>query len=133
MEPLIAIIIDAGSLDLLAQIEPAPFGWVQFVMQGGAIALLGMIVWQLPKLFRELKIWRTETDVAHREERDALKIERDNNIKLYRADLKIERDQCHENHEKTMVILAQILESQSRIVETLKKLQGTSIQERREG
>lgn len=66
---------------------------VQLVMQGGALGLLTVIVWQIPKILGALKEWRETTEKAHREERDAT-------LRAYREETRYEREACKEHFDR---------------------------------
>lgn len=74
---------------------------IQILAQLGAIGLLGILVWQIPKIIRELKEWRRESEQAHREEREQLKEERKELAATFREEIKTERDHC-EKHFTTL-------------------------------
>ena len=82
-------------------------GVVQAVMQGGAVVLLGILVWQLPVLLREIKTWRVEADMEHRKERDEWRTERDVHLRAFREEIKFEREHCSEESERSREVMVQ--------------------------
>lgn len=82
---------------------------IQTIVQLGAIGLLGMIVYWIPRLFGELRDWREKSETIWREERDALREERANLLKSYREELRKEREVCERNFRQFMEQIAKII------------------------
>lgn len=84
---------------------------VQILAQLGALGLLGIIVWHLPRIVKELTEWREASESAHRLEREHLKAERtkihedhrnerEMLLKAYREESRYEREVCERNFGK---------------------------------
>ena len=86
---------------VIAQAASVESSIVQTVIQGGALGILLIIVFQIPRAFREMREWRQEIDKAHREERDALlrafEQEAQQQRKVFKEENAAERLMCARN------------------------------------
>lgn len=80
---------------------------LQLIVQCGALGLLAIIVYQLPKAIKEIREWRDTTEASHRVERDSLKAERDNLLTAYREEARYERESCKQHFDKLAEISVQ--------------------------
>lgn len=75
--------------------EADPFApWLQLVMQGGALVVLLLLAYQMPRALGALKAWRHETEVAHREEREQMRRDAREEREQVRAAAREEREQA---------------------------------------
>ena len=74
--------------------------FLQIIMQTGALGLLAIIVWQMPKLFKELREWRQQSEESHLKERNELKHERGLLLEAYRSEARYEREACQKHFDK---------------------------------
>lgn len=73
---------------------------IQIIVQTGALGLLAIIVWHIPKMVKELKEWRQASDDAHKTEREELQKERVALLEAYRSEARYEREACQHHFDK---------------------------------